>query len=128
MTTTISHIALVVTDPARTTHLLDVLFGVTVVPPKPERRGPPETVVQVGGVWFVLVQGEPAVSRTDDHIAFSVQEAELPALADKLAALGLESQMSRAGTAAKSLYFVDYDNHLFELHTGHFERELSNEV
>lgn len=128
MSTLISHIALVVREPERAAQLFKVLFNAKVLHPKQGRRGPPETLVLVGGVWFVLVQGDPAPSRTDDHIAFSVQETELPILAERLASLGIESQMSRPGTAAKSLYFVDYDNHLFELHAGEFERELSNEV
>ena len=128
MSTTISHIALVVRDPARTAHLFETLFGVKPVLPKQERKGPAETFISIGGAWFVLVLGEPAAARTDDHIAFSVPEDQLSALAAKLTVLGIESQMSRAGTAAKSLYFVDYDNHLFELHTGELERELSDEI
>ena len=76
-------------------------------------------MVSVGHVWFVLVEGEPASSCTDDHIAFTVEEAKLRALAEKLSALGIENQMSRAGAAVKSPCFVNYDNHLFEFHKGH---------
>lgn len=123
MSTSISHIALVVRQPERTAHLLEVLFNAKVLPPNPQRRGPPETLVFASGVWFVLVKGEPAISRTDEHIAFTVEESDLPALAQRLAAIGIESQMSRAGASAKSLYFVDYDNHLFELHAGRFAPE-----
>jgi fosfomycin resistance protein FosX len=118
MSTIISHIALVVREPERTAHLLQMLFNAKALPPKKEGRRPPETMVSVGDIWFVLVKGEPSSSRTDDHIAFTVQETELPALAEKLSALGIESQMSRAGAVVKPLYFVDYDNHLFELHAG----------
>jgi len=128
MPTTISHLALVVRDPARTAAMFEALFGVTAIHSPQQRRGPPETFVAVGGIWLVLVQGEPAAARTDDHIAFTVSDVELPVLAERLAALGIDSQMSRAGTAAQSLYFVDYDNHLFELHTGHLERELAQQT
>ncbi len=122
----ISHIALVVRDPARTAQLFERALGARIARLKQERKGPPETFLFLGSIWFVLVEGESHVSRSDDHIAFSVAEDELEIFAEKLSALGVESQVSRAGTAAKSLYFVDYDNHLFELHTGQLERDLAS--
>jgi hypothetical protein len=76
-------------------------------------------MVSVGHVGFVLVEGEPASSCTDDHIAFIVEEAKLRALAEKLSALGIENQMSRADAPVKSLCFVDDDNLLFAFHGGH---------
>lgn len=128
MPKTISHIALVVRDTARTAQLFEHVFGARAVSLERERKGPPETYISIGGVWFVLVKGEPPASRSDDHIAFAVSENELDVVAEKLRNLGIESQMARAGTSAKSLYFVDYDNHLFELHTGQLERELAGSL
>lgn len=120
----VSHVALVVRNPSRTAALFTALFGVQPEPPAPARRGPLETVIRIGGVWFVLVQGEPRAGRSDDHVAFTVPADALPHMAEKLSALGLDSQWARAGTAAQSLYFVDEDGHLYELHAGEFERQL----
>lgn len=124
MRITISHIALVVRDPSRTAALFAALFGVFPEPPAQERRGPPETVIRIGGVWFVLVQGEPRAGRSDDHVAFTVPVDALPRMEEKLTAFGVSSQWSRAETAARSLYFLDEDGHMFELHGGEFERQM----
>jgi catechol 2,3-dioxygenase-like lactoylglutathione lyase family enzyme len=122
----ISHIAPVVRDPARTAQLFEQVFGTRVVRRERASRGPAESYLYIGAVWLVLVKGEPPASRGDDHIAFAVSEDELDSYAARLRGLGVESQLARAAEAAKSLYFVDYDNHLFELHTGQLERELEN--
>ncbi len=118
MPNAIHHIALVVRDPARSAEIFGLLFAATISPAGQGQRGPPEMLVRLPGVALTLVHGERASTRTDDHIAFAVSEADLPELADKLASIGLASQVSRAGLAAKSIYFFDYDNHLFELHAG----------
>lgn len=108
-TKAISHIALVVRDTARTAQLFEPVLGARIVKLKHERQGPPETYFSLGGVWFVLMKGEPPAVRTDDHVAFAVAENDLDSYAERLRRLGIESQMARAGTPAKSLYFVDYD-------------------
>jgi hypothetical protein len=60
MPTIINHIAFVVREPERTAHLLQMLFNAKVLPPKKEGHRPPETMVSVGDIWFVLVKGEPS--------------------------------------------------------------------
>ena len=110
--------ALVVRDPGRTASIFESLFQAVIVPAGNVHRGPPEMRVQLPGLCLVLVQGEPPPQRSDAHLAFAVSEGSLALFAGKLSALGIESQLSRAGPAANALYFVDYDNHLFELNSG----------
>jgi hypothetical protein len=110
----IDHIALVVSDPARTAQLLiDVLDG-EVIPGETGGENHRETHIRLGGTWFVLVKGHGPESRNGDHIAFGVSKAEQLACTEKLTAHGVEYQMAREDTA---LYFTDYDNHVFELET-----------
>jgi len=118
MAHSLHHIALVVRDPARSAEIFRTLLDAVVIPPDAERRGPPETQVHLAGLCLVLVQGEGKPTRTDEHIAFAVEDRCLSDMEAKLAVLGLQSERARAGTSGRSLYFVDYDNHLFELNAG----------
>ena len=65
------------------------------------------------------MESNPATERTYNHIAFKIAEADLPAYSAKIAALGLDVHESRSRVKGegRSIYFYDYDNHLFELHT-----------
>jgi fosfomycin resistance protein FosX len=51
----------------------------------------------------------------------------LPELAGKIKQRGLEIIESRQRSAGEghSLYFYDFDNHLFELHTGTLDQRLA---
>jgi catechol 2,3-dioxygenase-like lactoylglutathione lyase family enzyme len=59
-------------------------------------------------------------------VAFKVGEQDLDALKRRIEALGLDIRESRARVEGEgsSLYFHDWDNHLFELHTGTLETRL----
>ena len=52
---------------------------------------------------------------------------ELPSFQTRLEALGVEIRppRSRVDGEGLSLYFYDFDNHLFELHTGTLEQRLN---
>lgn len=51
----------------------------------------------------------------------------LPEFEQRLRALGVEIKPPRARVEGEgaSLYFYDFDNHLFELHTGSLEERLA---
>jgi catechol 2,3-dioxygenase-like lactoylglutathione lyase family enzyme len=119
----ISHIALIVEDPARTASLFKELFDSKVVS-RIDADGHEETFVRLGRTWFVLVQATVERPRTGDHIAFSVSNAALQACVQKLKAMNQEFMLARADTA---LYFFDYDNHVFELDTTDLDAELAKE-
>ncbi|MFN3229351.1 MAG: FosX/FosE/FosI family fosfomycin resistance hydrolase [Asticcacaulis sp.] len=76
-------------------------------------------------VWIATMQGEPLPSRTYNHVAFKIDEASYDERFEAIRALGLEVRESRPRVEGegRSIYFHDFDNHLFELHTGTlFER------
>jgi len=80
----------------------------------------------LGDVWLVAMQGEPLPERTYNHVAFHVNADDLPIYTSRLRGLGLEIQPSRARVTGEgeSIYFFDFDNHLFELHTGTLNERL----
>jgi catechol 2,3-dioxygenase-like lactoylglutathione lyase family enzyme len=120
MLESISHVALVVADPARTAGLFHDLFGARAVERKDE-EGHLETYLRLGGVWIVLVAAPVQRARTGDHIAFRATPEVLEATAAKLQAMGREFIRARSNRA---LYFFDYDDHVFELDTEGLDEEL----
>ena len=72
------------------------------------------------------MEGEPLPSRTYNHVAFKIEDADFDAYAAKIKALGLEMRPPRRRVAGegRSIYFYDDDNHLFELHTGTLAERL----
>ncbi len=83
MLESISHIALVVKDPARTAALFHDLFSVRAVA-REDEGGHLETFVRLGGAWIVL--GGARVQRIPawDHIAFHAAPEILEATVSKL--------------------------------------------
>lgn len=86
----------------------------------------PEKFFDLNGLWLVAMQGEPPAERSYRHVAFAVAEAELPRYEARLKAIGVEIRPPRPRVAGEgqSLYFYDFDNHLFELHTGSLAERL----
>ncbi|MGD0949578.1 MAG: FosX/FosE/FosI family fosfomycin resistance hydrolase [Candidatus Binatia bacterium] len=80
----------------------------------------------LGGVWLAAMEGTPPAERSYRHLAFKVSEEDLPKSEEKLRLLGAEIKppRPRVDGEGQSLYFYDFDNHLFELHTGTLEQRL----
>ena len=80
----------------------------------------------IGGVWLCLMEGEPPKERSYAHVAFKVPADELDGYRERLQAAGAEILPSRPriGAEGRSIYFYDFDNHLFELHTGTLDERL----
>lgn len=81
----------------------------------------------LGDVWLAAMEGDPPADRSYQHVAFAVNESDLPAYQARLQALGVEIRppRDRVDGEGVSLYFHDFDNHLFELHTGTLEQRLA---
>jgi hypothetical protein len=69
----------------------------------------------------VLVAAPVQRPRTGDHIAFHVSPQILEATVAKLQAMGREFIRARSNS---SLYFFDYDDHVFELDTEDIDEQL----
>lgn len=78
-------------------------------------------------IWIAVMEGESLPSRTYNHTAFKIAEADYPALLERVHALGLDVRESRPRVEGegRSIYFHDHDNHLFELHTGTLGERLA---
>jgi catechol 2,3-dioxygenase-like lactoylglutathione lyase family enzyme len=123
----INHITLVCNNLELSSALFCTLFGAKEVYSS-ERKNfstSKEKFILVGDLWIALMEGSPT-ERSYNHIAFAVKEEELLLYEEKIRALGLEIKpdRDRAPEEGKSLYFYDYDNHLFELHTGNLAERL----
>lgn len=116
----IAHVALIVQDPTRTAAFLHDLFQGPVLKRRDD-DGHDETFIKLGVTWFALVAADVKREKTGDHVAFRVAPETIPAIADKLKAKGYEFILSKTGT---SLYFFDFDNHVFELDSSGEEKEL----
>ena len=123
----ISHITFIATDLERTAKLLCQGLGAKEIYDSTEKNFSisREKFFMLGGVWLAVMEGKP-VDRSYRHVAFKVNAADLPALEARLRSLGAEIRPSRPRVEGEgqSLYFYDFDNNLFELHTGTLEQRL----
>lgn len=124
----LSHLTFIVRDPTRTARLLVEGLGAQEVYDSAAHNFSlsHEKFFLLGGMWLAFMQGEPT-PRSYRHVAFTVNEDELPDYERRLHAVGAEIKPPRPRVAGEglSLYFYDYDNNLFELHTGTLEQRLA---
>jgi catechol 2,3-dioxygenase-like lactoylglutathione lyase family enzyme len=126
----LSHMTFVVRDLDRMTRILTGIFGAREVYASGDETFSVarEKFFQVGDLWIAVMEGEPLPSRSYNHVAFKIEDAEFEAYEAKVRALGLEIRPPRARIPGegRSLYFYDEDNHLFELHTGTLAERLES--
>ena len=123
----LSHLTFVVRDLDRTSELMRLGLGASEVYDSGDRQFSlsREKFFLLGGLWLAFMEGTP-VERSYRHTAFLVDEADLAAYERRLRELGVEVKppRTRVEGEGQSLYFYDYDNNLFELHTGTLEDRL----
>jgi catechol 2,3-dioxygenase-like lactoylglutathione lyase family enzyme len=123
----ISHITFIVRDLERMSRLLREGLGAEEVydSGKENFSHSREKFFLLGGVWLAAMEGEPA-PRSYRHVAFQVPEHELGAYEARLRSIGVEIRPPRPRVDGEglSLYFYDFDNNLFELHTGTLKQRL----
>ena len=124
----LSHITFIVRDLERMTQLLCEGLGAQQIYDSATKNFSlsHEKFFLLGGVWLAVMQGEPLPERSYQHVAFKVREEDLPGFEARLRALGVDIRPPRPRVAGEgqSLYFHDFDNHLFELHTGTLQTRL----
>jgi fosfomycin resistance protein FosX len=118
----LSHVTFVVRDLERMTRILTGIFDAQEVYASGQKTFSiaREKFFRVGDLWIAVLEGEPLPSRTYNHVAFKIEDADFEACEAKVKAMGLEIRppRQRVPGEGRSLYFYDDDNHLFELHTG----------
>ena len=124
----LSHITFIVRDLERmATFLCEGLGGTEVYDSSPKNFSiSREKFFLLGGVWIAAMQGNPPAERSYQHTAFKIRDGEIAVYRDRLLSLGIEIKppRDRVEGEGESLYFYDFDNHLFELHTGTLEQRL----
>ncbi len=86
-----------------------------------------ERFFDIGGLWIATMEGDPLNERSYNHVAFRISDAQYDGYLEKINALGLDLREGRprVGGEGRSIYFHDYDNHLFELHSGTLKERLA---
>lgn len=81
----------------------------------------------INNIWVAVMEGELLSERTYNHVAFKIADSELEKYRQKIKSFDVEFRECRERSEGEgnSLYFYDYDNHLFELHTGTLEQRLA---
>lgn len=81
----------------------------------------------LGGVWIAAMEGAPPAERSYQHVALRVSREDLSHYRERLERIGVEilPSRSRIPGEGESLYFYDFDNHLFELHSGSLQERLA---
>ena len=85
-----------------------------------------ERFFDIGGIWVAIMEGESLSSKTYNHVAFKMSENEYEDRLQRIKSLGLEVREGRSRVEGEghSIYFYDYDNHMFELHSGTLNTRL----
>lgn len=125
----LSHVTFVVRDLERTGRLLKDVFDAEEVYASGEDTFSlsRERFYLVAGIWIAVMEGEALAERTYNHVALKIAEGDFEEYERRLGEAGVEFRVARARVEGegRSLYFYDFDNHLFELHTGTLEQRLA---
>ena len=87
-----------------------------------------EKFLLVNDIWICIMQGESLAERTYNHVAFQINENDVEKYLTRIKGAGAEIKPERPRVTGegRSIYFYDFDNHLFELHTGTLSERLAS--
>jgi len=126
----VSHITFVVKNLDKTTELFKELFNAKEVYYSGEKTHSlfKERFFIIGNQWIAVMENTNILNRTYHHVAFKISDSDVDSYLDKIKALSLELKPPRKRVSGEgySIYFYDYDNNLFELHTETLEKRLSS--
>ncbi|EAD4946660.1 FosX/FosE/FosI family fosfomycin resistance thiol transferase [Listeria monocytogenes] len=124
----LSHITLIVKDLNKTTAFLQNIFNAEEIYSSGDKTFSlsKEKFLLIAGLWICIMEGDSLQERTYNHIAFQIQSEEVDEYTERIKALGVEMKPERPRVQGegRSIYFYDFDNHLFELHAGTLEERL----
>ena len=131
MITGISHITFIVKNLDRTANLFKKVFDAKEIYTSEEKKHSlyKEKFFLIGNQWIAIMESEAIVHRTYHHIAFKIEEQDIDIYLQKIKNLNLELKPPRQRISGEgySIYFYDYDNNLFELHTGTLSQRLTSD-
>jgi catechol 2,3-dioxygenase-like lactoylglutathione lyase family enzyme len=124
----LSHITFIVSDLDRMEKMLTTVLDAKVVYDSGDDTFSisRERFFDIGGIWVAIMEGDPMPARTYNHVAFKLSPNDYDKRLASIKELGLEVREARKRVEGegRSIYFYDYDNHLFELHTGTLAERL----
>jgi catechol 2,3-dioxygenase-like lactoylglutathione lyase family enzyme len=128
MINSLSHITLIVRDVEKMANFLRKIFDTEEVYSSARKNFSIsyEKFFIVGNIWIAVMEGISISERSYNHIAFKVSDSEFDEYVSRIKQPGLEVKPGRERVDGefRSIYFYDYDNHLFELHTGTLQDRL----
>tara|TARA_B110000046_G_scaffold69363_1_gene77413 strand:+ start:2530 stop:2913 length:384 start_codon:yes stop_codon:yes gene_type:complete len=80
----------------------------------------------VGAIWVVTMVGGPLRDKSYNHVVFKMTPDDYNDRLQRIPARGLELKEGRSRVEGKgrSIYCIDNDNHMFELHSGTLQERL----
>ena len=125
----ISHITFIVKDLEKSAEFFTKIFNAKEVYSSGDKAFSlsKEKFFTINELWIAIMEGESLIERTYNHIAFKIEESEMDNYIAQIKAVGAEikPERSRVDGEGRSVYFYDFDNHLFELHTGTLDERLT---
>ena len=124
----ISHLTFIVSDLARAAMFFRCIFDAEELYDSKDEMFSlsREMFFRVGGQWIALMEGVTLSEPSYNHVAFKIADEDFESYAERIRAMGVEIRPPRPRVKGegRSLYFYDFDNHLFELRTGTLEERL----
>ena len=125
----ISHITFIVKNLERSTSFFKNIFNAEEIYSSGENifSISKEKFFLINNVWLCIMEGEPLAERTYNHITFQINENDVDDYIARIKEAGAEikPERPRVDGEGRSIYFYDFDNHLFELHTGTLSERLA---
>ena len=128
MVSGLSHITFVVKDLEKTAEFLVNIFDANEVYSSGDKTYSVsrEKFFLIGNIWIAIMEGNSLSERSYNHIAFQISEDEYDGYIERIERAGAQIKETRPREEGegRSIYFYDFDNHLFELHTGTLAEHL----
>ena len=124
----ISHITFIVKDIELATRFFVTIFEASLIYSSGDKQFSlsQEKFFMIGDVWVCIMEGDSLAERSYNHLAFKINDSDYDRYLERINSLGVVVRPNRPRVQGegRSIYFYDFDNHLFELHTGTLQERL----